>query len=152
MTVWLIEFFGENDLEGAFLWILLMTSPVWLAMILLPGNRLVRYLAQPLVLPPLYCGILFLILWKAYQASVTPVVLQGIGYSHAQEFARHPITFLALYCNLQIINLALGTMIFQKAQKAKLRVPVELALCWVLGAPALLVFQVRLMIQRRSVL
>lgn len=150
MSVWVIEFFGENDLEGAFLWLLLMTSPVWLAMILLPGNRLVRYFAQPFVLPPLYCGILFLILWKAYQASVTPAALQGVGYSHAREFTNHPITYLALYCNLQILNLALGTMIFQKSIKVGLRVPVELVICWLLGAPALIVFQIRLLIFRRS--
>lgn len=150
MTIWLIEFFGENDLEGAFLWILLMTAPVWLSMLCLPQNRLVRYLAHPFVVPPLYCGILFLILWKASQASVTPAVLQGVGYSYAREFTNHPVTYLALYCNLQILNLALGTMIFQKAHKSGLRVPVELVVCWLLGAPALLVFQVRLLVSRKG--
>jgi hypothetical protein len=150
MPIWLIEVFGASDLEGAFLLILLMTAPVWIAMIAFPYNRAVRQLAQPMILPPLYCIVLFFLLWNAYKASVTPEILQGVGYSQAKEFAEHPIAFLALYCNLQILNLALGTMIFQKAHRSGLRAPVELFMCWLVGAPALLVFQIRLLIVRRS--
>lgn len=150
MTIWLIEFFGQNDLEGAFLWIFLMTLPAWGLMLFLPEHKLVRYMLQPFLLPPVYCLILFYILWKAYQASLIPALLQGVGYSHAREFASHPVTFLALYCNWQILNLALGTMIYQKAWRAGLRAPVELVLCWALGAPAILVFQMRLLWERRS--
>jgi len=150
MTIWLVEFFGQNDLEGAFLWILLMTAPGWVLMLFLPENRFVKLALQPFIVPPVYCFVLFYILWAAYRASLAPELLEGVSYSHMKKFTSHPVTYLALYCNWQILNLAIGTMIYQKAMRVGLRAPIELILCWALGAPALLVFQLRLLWKRRT--
>jgi hypothetical protein len=71
------------------------------------------------------------------------------SYDAARSFARHPIAFLVLFCNLQIINLFVGVMMYQKAMKCGFRAPIELTLCWVLGALALVPFGLRLIVRRQ---
>jgi hypothetical protein len=150
MPIWLIDFLGARDLDSAFILIALMTLPAWLGMIVFPQTRIVRTLAHPLVLPPLYCVVLIMLLWKSYDASLLPGPIGALSYSAAKGFTRHPVAFLAFFCNLQIMNLALGTFIYQKAQRSALRAPVELLLCWFVGAPALIPFAVRLLLRRKS--
>ncbi|HKK17927.1 MAG TPA: abscisic acid-deficient protein Aba4 family protein [Opitutales bacterium] len=150
MPVWLIEVFAAKDLDSSFILILLMTAPVWLAMIALPESRLVRSLAQPFLLPPLYCIVLFVLLWKSHQSAVLPDPYAPITYESARQFSRHPISFLALFCNLQILNLVAGTLIYQKAMRCGMRAPVELLLCWFIGAVALIPFALRLLVRKKS--
>ncbi len=150
MPIWLIEIFGSEDLNNTFVLILLMTAPVWLLMILFPANNMVRGLAQPFLLPPLYCLVLFVLIWKSHQSAVLPDPFAPISYESAQSFARHPVSFLALFCNLQILNLVVGTCLYQKAFRSGMRVPVELLLCWFFGAVALIPFMVRLAIGRKK--
>lgn len=150
MPVWLIEIFGAKDLDSTFIVILLMTAPVWIAMILLPRQVFVRKLAHPFILPPLFCVVLFALLWKSHQSAILPDPYAPITYESAREFSRHPISFLALFCNLQILNLAVGTMIYQKAQRSGIRVPFELLLCWLIGAIALIPFGLRLLARGKS--
>lgn len=150
MPIWLIDFLGARDLDSAFLLIALMTVPAWLGMIAFPEAGIVRNLAQPLVLPPLYCVVLFVLLWKSYDASLLPDPIDELSYSAAKGFARHPVTFLSFFCNFQIMNLALGTLLYQKAQRSGFRAPFELLLCWFVGAPALIPFVVRLLLRRKS--
>ena len=150
MPIWLIEVFGAKDLDSTFILILLMTAPVWLAMILFPESGIVRKLAQTYLLPPLYCIVLFVLLWKSHESSVLPDPYAPITYESAREFSRHPISFLALFCNLQILNLTVGTVIYQKAMRSGMRAPVELLLCWFIGAVALIPFALRLLVRRNS--
>lgn len=151
MPIWLIDIFGARDLDQAFLIIALMTLPVWVGMIFFSENSIVRGFAHPLIVLPIYCTVLFILLWKCYQASVLPNPLNELSYSAAQGFARHPVAFLSFFCNFQIMNLALGTMMYQKALRSGFRVPVELLLCCLLGAPALIPFIIRLLIRGQSV-
>ncbi len=150
MPIWLIDALGARDLDNAFLMIALMTVPVWIGMICLPDARVVRVVAQPLIVTPIYCAVLFVLLWKCYQASLFPDPMKEISYSAAQGLARHPVAFLAFYCNFQIMNLALGTLMYQKTLRAGFRAPVELLLCGLLGAPAFVPFVIRLLVRRRS--
>lgn len=150
MPIWLIEIFGSKDLDSTFIIILLMTAPVWLVMILFPTAKPVRILAQPFLLPPLYCIVLFVLLWKSHQSAVLPDPYAPITYESAREFSRHPISFLALFCNLQILNLTVGTIIYQKAARSAMRAPVELLLCWFVGAVALIPFALRLLVRKKS--
>ena len=151
MPIWLIDIFGARDLDSAFLILACMTLPVWLGMVFLPDTRLVRLLAQPLVVTPIYCAVLFVLLWKCYQASLFPDPMTEISYSAAQGLTRHPVAFLSFYCNFQIMNLALGTMMYQKSLRSGFRAPVELLLCWLLGAPAFIPFVVRLLLRGQSI-
>lgn len=152
MPIWLIELFGARHLDTAFLVIALMTAPFWIAMILFPGGRYLRQLAQPWVVVPLYALVLVVLLWKSYQSAVLPDLVLGASYDAARSFAHHPIAFLILFCNLQIINLFMGVMIYQKALRCGFRAPVELTLCWFLGALVLIPFGIRLIIRRQAAL
>lgn len=149
MPIWLIDLFGARDLHNAFLFLALMTLPVWIAMLCWPYASLVRSLAQPTLIVPVYSMVLFVLLWKCYQASLLPSPIEELSYSAAQGLARHPVAFLVFFCNFQIMNLALGSMMYQTAQRCGFRAPVELLLCWLLGAPAFVPFSVRLLIRRQ---
>lgn len=150
MPVWLIEAFGSSDLEATFVFILLMTAPLWLLMIVFHEANWVRLLAQPFVVGPLYCLVLFVLIWKAQESAILPDPFAPISYESAKNFARHPISFLALFCNLQILNLGLGCAMYQKARAVRMRVPVELLLCWLFGAVALVPFLFRLLLLRKK--
>jgi hypothetical protein len=152
MPIWLIETFGAKDLEAAFLLIALMTAPFWIAMIAFPHAPYLRQVAQPWVTVPLYTVVLVVLLWKAYQASALPIMISDASYDAAQSFAKHPIAFLVLFCNLQIINLFMGVMIYQKAMRCGFRAPVELLICCFLGALALIPFCIRLILRRQLAL
>ncbi|HAV13576.1 MAG TPA: hypothetical protein DCX06_08830 [Opitutae bacterium] len=147
MPIWLIEYFGAKDLDHTFVFIALMTLPLWLGMIFFSDSKAVRGFARPYLVVPIYCSVLVLLLWKAYQSSILPEPFIHISYDSARSFSEHPITFLVLFCNYQILNLFLGTMIFQKALKCGFRAPVELFVCSFLGAIALVPFCVRLLIR-----
>ncbi|MEO0509618.1 MAG: abscisic acid-deficient protein Aba4 family protein [Verrucomicrobiota bacterium] len=149
MPIWLIEVFGAKDLDSTFIVILSMTAPIWLAMIIFPREGIVRLIAQPFLLAPVYCIVLFVLLWKSHQTAILPDPYAPITYESAREFSRHPVSFLALFCNLQILNLVVGSMMYQKAQRVAMRVPVELFLCWFFGAVALIPFGLRLLLQRK---
>lgn len=149
MPVWLIEIFGSGDLNRTFVFILLMTAPVWLVLIIWHDADWVRPLAQPYLLPPLYCLVLLFLLWRSHQSALLPDPFAPISYELARDFARHPISFLALFCNLQILNLTVGLCLYQKARQLRMRVPVELLLCWLFGAVALLPFALRLWITKK---
>jgi len=152
MPIWLIEFFGARDLDAAFLVIALMTAPFWIAMIAFPSTPYLRQVAQPWLVVPLFTVVLAVLLWKSYQSAVLPNVVSTASYDAAQNFAQHPIAFLVLFCNLQIINLFMGVMIYQKAMRSGFRAPVELTLCWFLGALALIPFGIRLIVRRQAAL
>jgi hypothetical protein len=150
MPIWLIEILGARSLDNTFLIIALMTVPAWLAMIVFPKAKIVLQLAHPLVLPPIYSVVLLVLLWEFYQSSFLPKQVDEVSYDAAKDIVRHPAAFLALFCNFQVINLALGTMIFQKAKRCGIRAPFELLLCGLLGAPALIPFVIRLKMQKKS--
>jgi hypothetical protein len=121
-------------------------------MIVFAGARYVRRLAQPWIVVPLFTVVLLVLLWKSYQSAVLPEVVTGANYDAARSFVQHPIAFLVLFCNLQIINLFMGVMIYQKAMRSGFRAPVELTLCWFLGALALIPFGIRLILRRQAAL
>lgn len=150
MPVWFIETFGSADLEAAFVLILLMTAPVWLLMIFFHEANWVRLVAQPYLLGPLYCAVLFILIWRAQESALLPDPFAPISYESARHFARHPVSFLALFCNLQILNLVVGCALFQKARSLRMRVPIELLLCWLFGAVALVPFLIRLLLSRKK--
>jgi hypothetical protein len=152
MPIWLIELFGARDLDAAFLVIALITAPLWIAMIAFPRAPYLRQIAQPWSVVPLFAVVLVVLLWQSYQAAIFPRIVSTASYDAARSFAEHPIAFLILFCNLQIINLFMGVMIYQKSMRCGFRAPIELTLCWFLGALALIPFGIRLIIRRQAAL
>jgi hypothetical protein len=152
MPIWLIKLFGAGDLDATFKVIALMTAPFWIAMIGLPSASYLRQVAQPWLVVPLFTLILLVLIWKSYHAASLPESISMANYEPARNFANHPIAFLILFCNLQIINLFMRVMIYQKAMCSGFRAPVELTLCWFLGALTLIPFGIRLIVRRQATL
>ncbi len=138
MPLWIIETFGHQELTFAFWLITLMTAPFWLAMILLPGNRMVRRLCHPLLFPFLLCGILLYLYWTAWGMGLPDI--SGHQYRDFRPFVRHPLVFLSLWCKVMILNLFLGMVLFREANRSGIRIPLELILAWITGPLALLVY------------
>ena len=152
MLVWLIEYFGAKNIGGTFTIIAAMTLPFWIAMIAFPGALLTRKLTRPFLICPLYCFVLILLLWKAYQISILPDPMLVASYDSARTFFSHPIAFLALFCNLQILNLFTGIVMYQKASQHGFNASIELILCYFIGALVLIPFTIRLILRRDSLL
>lgn len=150
MNPWLIETFGSSDLDRAVLYLLLMSAPVWLGMLFFPARRPVIVLANPFVAPLLYLPVLFYILWVAREQSLLPSLTLAADYRTTSKFARHPIVFLSLLCKLQILNLTVGTLIYQRARASGMRAPVEIILAWITGPVALLPFSLRLLFRQMA--
>lgn len=121
-------------------------------MIGLPSAPYMRQIAQPWLVVPLFTVILIVLLKKSYHAGSMPEIISILDYGSARNFANHPIAFLILFCNLQIVNLFMGVMIYQKAMRCGFRAPLELLLCWFLGAIALIPFCIRLIVRRQTTL
>jgi len=142
MNGWLIELFAHKTLTQALWGILAMTAPFWGIMLLPIRARWVKLLASP------YCGpvlLSFVLLYFFYLAlSVGPPELpQGFDYRNSKAFVAHPMVLLLLVCNIQILHLFLGTIIFREAKKRKMKVQAELLLTWVLGPVGWLCFVLR---------
>jgi hypothetical protein len=150
MPIWLIEFVAAGDLAAAFVWIALMTAPVWIAMIAFPWALIVRRAAQPLTVAVVYALALCALLWSCFPIKVLPSLVHGVNYSVAREMSQHPVVFLVLFCNLQILNLVVGAVMYQKARRLGLRIPIELTICWGLGVVAVLPFAIRLLLRGRA--
>jgi len=121
-------------------------------MIGFPSAPYLRQVAQPWLVVPLFTVILLVLLWKSYHVGSMPEIISSLDYESARNFANHPIAFLILFCNLQIVNLFMGVMIYQKAMRSGFRAPLELILCWFLGAIALIPFCIRLIVRRQIAL
>ncbi|MGJ8639937.1 MAG: abscisic acid-deficient protein Aba4 family protein [Opitutaceae bacterium] len=150
MPIWLIEYFGAEDISTVFIALAAMTVPFWIGMIFFPRASVIRQLARPFLIAPLYCSVLLLLVWKAYDASLLPDPITNASYGAARTFSDHPIAFLILFCNFQILNLFLGTMMYQKALRDGFKAPIELALCCFFGAFSLVPFSIRLLARGSS--
>lgn len=147
MPGWTIELLAGERITRAFWIILALPAPFWLAVIFFPSARAVRHICQPLVAPTI---LVFALLYLYYQAwdlggFVWP---GGIGYTEAQSVVLHPMGFLILWCQIQIMHLFLGLVIYQHASRLGLRIPVELIVCWVLGPVGLLAYLGRMLVYR----
>lgn len=147
MPGWTIELLAGEKLNRAFWIIMLMPVPVWLMVIVLPGQRWVRHIAHPFLFPVLMLIPLFY-LYRELWLLGGIVWPGGIGYSEASNVVVHPIGFLILWCQVQTLHLFLGLVVFQDACKRGLQIPGELIACWVLGPVGLLVYLLRLLIGR----
>ncbi|MGF1483850.1 MAG: abscisic acid-deficient protein Aba4 family protein [Opitutales bacterium] len=142
MWEFLLETFGAARLSRAFWMLTAMTAPLWLAMIIYPRKRWMRWLAHPFLIPVLLGGVVIYLL----------TVLARVGWPDTPEFhyagvkslSGHPVVFLVLYAAYQVLTLFAGTVIFQEARRRKWRVPIELLLTWWTGPLGLMAFAMRL--------
>ena len=150
MPIWVIEAAADGRLNSLFLLIGVMTAPVWLAMLLVPRAAIVRHLATPFVLPVCFIAVPAIIAFETWNTAAMPGrFIEGTSYRDAQALVRNPAPFLLFFANLQICNLAIGTVIYQASLRQRIRVPVELLLTWFAGPAGLFAFAVRSLLAGR---
>lgn len=149
MPSWMIEFFAGETLTRLFWVITLAGAPFWALMIFLPGKPMTRHLCSPFFAPPLFAIGLLYLYYQLWTLGL-PDAPTGLDYSDQAAVAAHPIVFLILWLHAQILNLFLGESLFVEARKRKMRIPVELLLCWLFGPVGLLVFGIRLLLTKAT--
>lgn len=140
---WIIELFGSKQLTQAFWLTCAVTLPFWLGMLLLPQQRWVRRICSPWGGPILGIGLLFYFYFLLVTLGA-PALPEGVAFSESKAVAEHPLVFLVIWCQINVLHLLLGTFIFREANRNQMRVPVELILCWLLGPIGWFVFTLRL--------
>jgi len=138
MPGWIIELFGSAQLERAFWWITLIPLPLWIALILFQKQAWFAYIAHPLTLPLLPIPLWGYIIYQIITVFGSPG-FQEVTFSDTRDFLGHPLIFLALWTQLQIVNLFVGVTIYQHGRQAKINVTVELILAWILAPIAILI-------------
>lgn len=143
MPVWVIEVFGNAQLNRAF-WILnLMVLPFWVIMIAGIRQKWALRLCQPFFVPAVL-GVVYLYAVYILMTVTGVPPLAGLEVKAMRNFIDHPLVFLVIWAHYLAVDLFLGMSIYQDAAKRNIRVPVELVLCWVLGPVGLLVYVIRL--------
>lgn len=143
MPVWVIELFAGENLDSAYLFVALMTAPIWLAMLIRPQSTIVRFLAQPVVVCGAYSLICGWILWRAYAAAALPDLYANGVVTPMRRMLQHPILLLIVFCQYQILCLLIGTALFERANRLQQRIPLELLTTWCFGVFGVLIYCMR---------
>lgn len=141
MPAWLIETFASVMLTRVFWFVTLMTVPVWIGMIFFPKKDIVRSVCRPLGAPLAFVFVWGYLCYKAWVLGLpTPT---GTSFTENRDLAAHPMVFLAGWCQLQVLQVFLGTWVYQDSLRRKLFVPAELLACWIFGPLGLLFYGLR---------
>lgn len=143
MPVWIVEVFGSAQLNRAFVAMILVVLPFCVAMIVAPSNRWVWRMSYPFMVP---AAVSLIYVYAVYLlVTVTGVPpLAGLEMGALRRFVNHPLIFLVVWAHYLAIDLFVGMSIYRDAAARKIRVPVELILCWLLGPIGLLAYVGRL--------
>jgi hypothetical protein len=143
MPVWVIELFGNAELNRAFWMMNFAVMPFWALMIFLPRQRWVQTLSNPFFVPVLFGLVYLYAIYLLVNITGVPP-LAGLEVRAMRKFVDHPLVFLVVWAHYLAVDLFLGMTIFQDATRRKILVPLELLLCWVLGPLGLLAYVLRL--------
>lgn len=143
MPTWMIEAFGSAQLNRAFWLILLIPLPAWITMIAWGSHSVVYKTAHPLVLPLIAVPTWIYLLYQLIVVFGVPGITDA-GFQGVRDFITHPVVFLVLLAQLQVVNLFVGVVIYREGYKARINVSGELILCWILAPLALVVCALRL--------
>lgn len=135
----MVEIFGSAQLNRAFLTMNLVVLPFWIAMILFPRNKLVWRISNPFFVPTVLGGIYVYAVYLLVTVTGVPP-LAGLEMRAMRGFINHPLVFLVVWAHYLVVDLFLGMVIYRDAFKRKIRVPVELLLCWVFGPLGLIAY------------
>lgn len=141
MPGWLIETFASAELTRALWFVTLMTSPVWVLMIFWGGAKPVKAFCRPLIAPVLYVLVWGYLCYQAWELGLPSPT--GVGFQENRDLAAHPMVFLALWSQVQVLHLFLGTWIYQDALKRRWPAPAELLACWLFGPLGLFIYALR---------
>lgn len=143
----MVEVFGSAQLNRAFWMMNLTVLPFWLAMILFPRNRWVWPISNPFLVPACLGFVYLYAVYLLVTVTGLPPFL-GLEVKAMRQFVDHPMVFLVVWAHYLAIDLFLGMSIFRDAVARRMRVPVELVLCWVFGPVGLMAYVGRLIWMR----
>ncbi len=150
MPVWVVELFGNQQLNRAFWLINGMVAPFWVVMMLMPYNKWIRRICHPFFVPALLSLFYLYMIYILITTTGIPP-LAGLEVRGIRKFIDHPIIFLVIWAHYMTVDLFLGMSIYQHASRKRLRIPVELLLCWLFGPAGLAAYMVRLAFHYGSV-
>jgi len=142
MNVWLVEVFGNKELNTLF-WVATASSaPFWLMMLLLPKAAVTRMVCRLWIAPPLL-GLFYLyLLYLANDITGIPR-LEGVEMKNVRRFWAHPILFIALWMHRLAMDLFVGIWIARFARFRSWEVRIELLLVWLAGPAGVMAFAAR---------
>jgi hypothetical protein len=139
----MVEVFGSAQLNRAFIAMNLVVLPFWVAMIVAPSNRWVWRMAHPFMVPAVFSLVYVYAVYLLVTVTGVPP-LAGLEMKAMRSFINHPLVFLVVWAHYLAVDLFLGMSIYRDAAARKIRVPVELCLCWIFGPIGLLAYVGRL--------
>ena len=148
MSVWVIEIFAGKNLDSAYLFVALMTAPIWLVMLIRPKSKIVRFLAHPVTVIVGYSVICAWIVWRAYAVAAFPDLYTNGSVMSMRRILQHPILLLIIFCQYQILCLLIGAALFERANRLQQRIPIELLATWFLGVFGVLMYCLRSMVTK----
>ncbi len=149
MPVWVVELFGNQQLNRAFWLVNGSVAPFWILMMLIPDKKWVRRICHPFFVPALLsCFYLYLVYVLMTTTGVPP--LAGLEVRAMRRFIDHPIVFLVIWAHYMTVDLFLGMTIYQHAARRRLWIPGELLLCWLFGPAGLVAYMIRLSFHRST--
>lgn len=148
MPVWVIELFGNQQLNRAFWLINGTVAPFWILMILFPYNKWIRWICHPFFVPAVV-GLLYLYLVYVLVTVTGVPPFAGLEVRALRDFIDHPIVFLVIWAHYMTVDLFLGMSLYQHAVRMRMRVPGELLLSWFFGPAGLVAYLLRLILTQR---
>lgn len=142
MTVWLVEYFGNKELNTLF-WIATASSaPFWMLMLFAPRSQATAVICRLWLAPPLL-GVFYLYLFYLANDVTGLPRLDGVEMKSVRRFWAHPILFIALWMHRLAMDLFVGIWISRFARFRSWDVRIELLLVWLLGPIGVMVFAAR---------
>jgi hypothetical protein len=143
MPVWVVELFGEGQINRAFWTMNAVVMPFWVLMICLPNRKWVQQISNPFLVPTLLGGIYLYAIYLLVTVTGVPA-LAGLEVRALRNFINHPLVFLVIWAHYLAVDLFLGMSLFRDATRRKIWIPLELLLCWVFGPLGLVAYSLRL--------
>lgn len=146
MPGWLIDLFGSRQVNETFMALTLAPLPIWIALVFLPNKPWTRWISSPFLAPPVLGVVYLFLIWKLYTIGV-PSAPDPVHKS-VRAFLKHPMVFLVLWAHLQMANLFVAVVLREDARPRRIKIPLEMALCWLFAPLAVVIYTGRRFIRR----
>jgi hypothetical protein len=142
MPIWIVEHFGEAQLDLLFWIITGSTAPFWALMIFFGHSSWAKRLCNPWLIPPLLGGLHIYTLYLLFTITSAPDVPDA-SMKGVREFWFQPFLFLSLWAHRMILDLFCGMMLNRTKEGEGVIGKISLLLVWIIGPIGLMGFAVR---------
>lgn len=142
MPVWLLEIFGNKELNRLFWAVTLSTAPIWILMLVFPKSKAAKFFCREWIAPPMM-GLAYLYFFYLAQDITGLPQINNVEMTSVRKFWSHPILFIALWMHRMAIDLFVGISMYRIGRYKKREIRVELVLTWLLGPVGMIIFAIR---------